>query len=51
LLDLLSGQVYKPEKEQFSCGWWKIKTLSPTGHPLVITYAALLKSDSVNAGQ
>ncbi len=46
LIDLLTGQVYKPEKAQFSGGWWKIENLPLTDYPLVITDAALLKSNA-----
>ncbi len=47
LVDLLTGQVHKIEQAQFSGGWWKIENLPLTDYPLVITDAALVKSNAM----
>ncbi len=44
LIDLLTAQIYKPEKAQFIGGWWKIEDLPLTDHPLVITDKAVVQS-------
>lgn len=44
VIDLLSGQISKPEKASFSGGWWKIEDLPLTDYPVVITDRAVVQS-------
>jgi polysaccharide biosynthesis protein PslG len=44
LVDLLSGQMYKPGKANFSDGWWKIEGLPLTDYPLVVTDRSVVQA-------
>ena len=44
LVDLFSGQIYKPEKATFSGGWWKIEDLPLSDYPLVITDKSVVQA-------
>ncbi len=44
LIDMLSGQIYKPEKATFSDGWWKIENLPLTDYPLIVTDKSVVQA-------